>query len=101
MSNIAIWRALKIIGLLVLMIAISIAVLAVMLPQMAEPKNIQIEASAGVLERGDYLFNAVLGCPVCHSERDWDSVGAPPIHPFGGGRPCTYSDQSPLGLAEG
>jgi len=101
MSNVAIWRGLKIIGLLVLMIAISIAVLAVMLPQMAEPKNIQIEASADVLERGDYLFNAVLGCPVCHSERDWDSVGAPPIHPFGGGRPCTYSDQSPFGLAEG
>jgi hypothetical protein len=101
MSNFAIKYALRIIFLIVLMLIISVAVLSIMLPQIAEPRNLRIEATADVLERGGYLFNSVLGCPVCHSERDWSSVGAPPMPPIGAGRPCGQSDQSPLGLAEG
>jgi hypothetical protein len=101
MSDSVTKRILRIFALIVVMLLISVAVLTIMLPQMAEPKHLQITATADVLERGDYLFNAVLGCPVCHSERDWSSVGAPPMPPIGGGRPCGESDQSPLGLAEG
>jgi hypothetical protein len=91
----------RIIVLLILMIGISISVLFLMLPQMMPAENIRIDATPERLARGDYLFNNVLGCPVCHSERDWSRVGAPPIEPIGGGRPCGQSDQSPLGLAEG
>jgi hypothetical protein len=101
MTNFAFKYALRIIFLIVLMLAISVAVLSIMLPQIAEPRNLRIAATADVMERGDYLFNSVLGCPVCHSERDWDSVGAPPMPPIGAGRSCGQSDQSPLGLAEG
>lgn len=31
------------------------------------------------LERGRYLAEGVLMCVLCHSERDWDSPGAPPV----------------------
>src|SRR5262249_28514590 len=30
------------------------------------------------VERGRYLANGILQCFVCHSERDWDTPGAPP-----------------------
>jgi cytochrome c2 len=101
MSDSVAKRILRIVALITVMLVISVAVLSIMLPQMAEPKIFRITATADVLERGDYLFNAVLGCPVCHSERDWSSIGAPPMPPIGGGRPCGQADQSPLGLAEG
>jgi hypothetical protein len=101
MSGILIKRVLSAAALLVLMVAISLLVLFLMLPQKSEPKLIRIVPDEDLLERGDYLFNAVLGCPVCHSERNWELVGAPPMPPIGGGRECGRSDQSPLGLAEG
>jgi cytochrome c2 len=100
MSNFSIKYFLRIILLIAAMLAISVAVLSIMLPQIAEPRNLRIAATADVMDRGEYLFNSVLGCPVCHSERDWSSIGAPPMPPIGAGRPCGESDQSPLGLAE-
>ncbi|MBT5890210.1 MAG: cytochrome C, partial [Chromatiales bacterium] len=41
------------------------------LPKSAAPSTETIEVNPERLARGDYLFNAVLGCPVCHSERDY------------------------------
>lgn len=37
------------------------------------------EASPGRVERGHYLTEHLLQCFVCHSERDWNAPGAPPI----------------------
>jgi mono/diheme cytochrome c family protein len=37
------------------------------------------EVTAGRVERGRYLAEHLLQCFVCHSERDWDAPGAPPI----------------------
>jgi mono/diheme cytochrome c family protein len=37
------------------------------------------EATPVRLERGKYLVEAVTGCFFCHSERDWQAAGAPPI----------------------
>lgn len=43
------------------------------------------EAAAGPavtsvsIERGQYLTEGLLQCFICHSERDWESPGAPPV----------------------
>jgi mono/diheme cytochrome c family protein len=70
------------------------------LPQTAPASTETIAATPGQLARGDYLFNNVLGCPVCHSERNFDLFGAPPVPPFGGGRKCMAAGEKPPGLAE-
>ncbi|MCP4001088.1 MAG: cytochrome c [Gammaproteobacteria bacterium] len=101
MNNSPIKYVLRLLGLVAVMLFISFAVLKIILPQIAEPKVFKIVSTPDVMERGEYLFNSVLGCPVCHSERDWSAIGAPPMPPIGAGRSCRESDQSPLGLAEG
>jgi cytochrome c553 len=70
------------------------------LPRSAPPSSETVDMTPGRLARGEYLFNAVLGCPVCHSERDFSLFGAPPVPPFGGGRACTESGKPLPGLAE-
>ncbi|MDG2156411.1 MAG: c-type cytochrome [Gammaproteobacteria bacterium] len=70
------------------------------LPKFTEPSTEIIEANPEQLARGDYLFNAVLGCPVCHSERDYSQFGGPPVAPFGGGRACSDTGKPLPGLAE-
>jgi mono/diheme cytochrome c family protein len=37
------------------------------------------EVTPGRVERGRYLTEHLLQCFVCHSERDWDAPGAPPV----------------------
>ncbi len=37
------------------------------------------EPSPARIERGRYLAEHLLQCFVCHSERDWDAPGAPPV----------------------
>jgi len=101
MGNQMIRRVVRIVGLIILMLMISMLVLIIMLPQMAEPASVRVSRDEATVARGEYLFNSVLGCPVCHSERDWEKHGAPPIPPLGGGRDCNYSDERPLGLSQG
>ena len=45
------------------------------------------------------VIGVLVGCPVCHSERDWKMAGAPPLPPIGGGRPCYTSGENPPGMA--
>jgi mono/diheme cytochrome c family protein len=92
-------RFARVVAILLLMFCIGLGVMALMLPQSVPPRDISIKADTAMLERGDYLFNAVLGCPVCHSERNWDLIGAPPVPPIGGGRPCYSSADKPPGMA--
>jgi hypothetical protein len=70
------------------------------LPRSAPPSADTVEVTPARLARGEYLFNAVLGCPVCHSERDFSLFGAPPVQPFGGGRACAEPGKPLPGLAE-
>jgi hypothetical protein len=70
------------------------------LPKLKAPSTETIEVNPERLARGDYLFNAVLGCPVCHSERDYSKFGGPPVAPFGGGRVCAETGKPLPGLAE-
>src|SRR5262249_33394310 len=49
--------------------------------------NITFERTPARLERGRYLVEGPLGCFVCHGERDWNALGAPPLaDPKGSGR---------------
>ncbi len=41
--------------------------------------NVKYERTAQRLNQGEYLVLGVLECFVCHSDRDWDAPGAPPI----------------------
>jgi hypothetical protein len=88
------------IALLLLAATLGIAAFFSWLPRSAPPSDETVEFTPARLARGEYLFNAVLGCPVCHSERDFSLFGAPPLQPFGGGRACAKSGQPLPGLAE-
>jgi cytochrome c553 len=70
------------------------------LPLTAPPSVTSVEATPARLVRGEYLFHAVLGCPVCHSERDFAAFGAPPVPPYGGGRACAKGGEPLPGPAE-
>jgi mono/diheme cytochrome c family protein len=69
------------------------------LPRSAPPSAESVAFTPERLGRGDYLFNAVLGCPVCHSDRDFSQFGAPPQPPFGGGRACMEPGKEVFGPA--
>jgi mono/diheme cytochrome c family protein len=58
------------------------------LPRQRPATDIQVEATAGNIERGRYLAVNVLQCVDCHSERDWGLYGGPPVAPIGAGRAC-------------
>lgn len=49
------------------------------LPRVRPLTDRTFEVTPARLERGRYLAEGVLMCVLCHSERDWDSAGAPPI----------------------
>ena len=49
------------------------------LPRQRPLTDIRFEASSERLDRGRYLSEHLLQCFVCHSERDWDKPGAPPV----------------------
>ncbi len=49
------------------------------LPRQRPLTDVRFEASAERLDRGRYLAEHLLQCFICHSERDWDKPGAPPI----------------------
>jgi cytochrome c553 len=93
-------KFLAILGLLVLIAIVGITVFFSWLPQTAPPSVESVEVTPARLVRGEYLFNAVLGCPVCHSERDFSVFGAPPMQPFGGGRVCAEPGKPMPGIAE-
>jgi mono/diheme cytochrome c family protein len=48
-------------------------------PRVRPLTNRTFEPSPARIERGQYLTEHLLQCFVCHSERDWDAPGAPPV----------------------
>ena len=87
-------------AVLILLTMLAIPAFFTWLPRSAPPSTATVEVTPARLARGDYLFNAVLGCPVCHSERDFSRFGAPPVPPFGGGRACAAVGKPMPGPAE-
>jgi mono/diheme cytochrome c family protein len=93
-------KILAMVVVLILVVALGITAFFSSLPRSAPASSDSVASSPARLARGDYLFNAVLGCPVCHSERDFSRFGAPPVQPFGGGRVCAEPGKPLPGLAE-
>jgi hypothetical protein len=54
-------------------------------PQARELTDRTFEATPERLERGFYLVNSVHACLACHTERDWDVLGAPVVEGHGAG----------------
>jgi len=48
-------------------------------PSSAAPLKITVATSPAIIERGQYLFTALLDCDGCHSERDFSRLGGPMV----------------------
>jgi len=76
-------KTLKIIGYLFLLVIIAIAVLVsyvkVALPDVGDPPDLKVDATAEQIERGRYLANSVCVCMDCHSTRDFSRFSGPLI----------------------
>lgn len=48
-------------------------------PSSDPPSNITVSTSPDRIERGKYLFTALLDCDGCHSERDFSRLGGPVV----------------------
>ncbi|RMH68981.1 MAG: cytochrome C [Gemmatimonadetes bacterium] len=74
---------LKLIGSLVLLAILGAVGMVVFLftafPKVSPPAEITIEITPERLARGAYLANHVTVCIDCHSKRNWDFYGGPPI----------------------
>lgn len=76
-------KALKIIGYLFLIMAVSIGGLLTYvktaLPDVGEAQELKIEYTPDRIERGRYLAHSVSVCMDCHSARDWELFSGPVI----------------------
>jgi hypothetical protein len=88
----ALWKKLVLVAAAVLVIAAVVAVQAVvgwravlLGPEARQLTDRTFEATPERLERGFYLVNSVHACVACHSERDWDVLGAPVVEGYGAG----------------
>ncbi len=48
-------------------------------PKVSPPKEVTINATPEMIERGNYLANHVVGCIDCHSTRDWKKFAGPTV----------------------
>lgn len=83
-------KALKITGIIIIILIVAagglLAYVKFALPDVGPPPDITVEITPERLERGEYLAHHVALCIDCHSVRDWNKFGAPPIEgTFGGG----------------
>jgi mono/diheme cytochrome c family protein len=76
-------KALKIIGILLMLTVIAIVVIAsyvkISLPNVGLAPDIKVVSTPENVERGAYLANHVVVCMDCHSSRNWDEFAAPLI----------------------
>jgi mono/diheme cytochrome c family protein len=62
--------------------------------------NIQYERTDARLKRGEYLTGGLLQCFTCHSPRNWDAPGAPPVaEKKGAGGTILFEDSTSLIIA--
>ena len=80
---------------LVLFVGGGIAYLFLRKPAVAAPRNLHVVASEERLERGRYLFENLLDCSGCHSDRDFTKFGAP-VKPGGTGVGSVFPDEMGL-----
>ncbi|HET6362271.1 MAG TPA: cytochrome C [Gemmatimonadota bacterium] len=89
-------RALGWIATVVLVVGLGALVyLGLAYPKAEDPPAVEIEATPELLARGDYLFNYVTGCVVCHSPHEPTVAGARVIP----GREGEGGPEFPIGSA--
>ena len=92
---------LRLAALVLAALLLSALVLFGYLPRAAQPSQVRVDQSAERVERGRYLTINVLQCVDCHSVRDWQLYGGPPMPPIGAGRPCMDRDTPTAGVNVG
>ena len=48
-------------------------------PAVPAPEDVHIQATPERLARGQYLVESVVGCVVCHADREWSQYSGPVI----------------------
>ncbi|MBT8422514.1 MAG: cytochrome C [Gammaproteobacteria bacterium] len=79
---------LGLVGVIALVVGAGALYYSLLLPKQHPPSDIRVELTPAKIERGRYLVINVLQCVDCHSERDWNLYGGPPMEPVGAGREC-------------
>ncbi|GAA4399970.1 cytochrome c [Nibrella viscosa] len=69
--------ALGVVGAVALLVLGGVAYVKLMLPDVGPAPEMKIQADAAQIERGKYLAHHVALCIDCHSERDYNRLGAP------------------------
>lgn len=65
--------------LVVVLAGAGLAYLFTRYPAVPPPEEVRIQATPERLARGEYLVENVVGCVVCHADRDWTKFSAPVI----------------------
>lgn len=82
-------RAIKIVGLVLVLVVGGVAVFVATFKPKSRPAVAGVvEATPARVERGRYLVESTLGCLDCHSKRDLSRFGAPAVGPAGAGGDC-------------
>lgn len=74
---------------------------ATQLPRQRPAADIKVAMTLENIARGRYLAVNVLQCVDCHSERDWNFYGGPPMEPIGAGRACMTRETIAAGVNAG
>jgi mono/diheme cytochrome c family protein len=92
---------LSLLALCVAGLLLAVAAFMLFFPMQQPAPDIQVKMTAANIERGRYLAINVLQCVDCHSERDWNLYGGPPVEPVGAGRSCMTHETVAAGVNVG
>lgn len=92
---------LRITGIVLGGIILAILLFYALLPKTRPAPDIQVAMTPENIERGRYLAVNVLQCVDCHSERNWNLYGGPPVEPIGAGRACMTRETIAAGVNAG
>jgi mono/diheme cytochrome c family protein len=92
---------LRIAGIILGGIILAVLLFYALLPKARPASDIQVAMTPENIERGRYLAVNVLQCVDCHSERNWNLYGGPPVEPIGAGRACMTRETIAAGVNAG
>lgn len=67
------------VGLVVILVGAGLAYLFTRYPAVPPPEDVRLQATPERLARGQYLVDNVVGCVVCHADREWTRYSAPVV----------------------
>ena len=75
------------VGIVVLVAGVGLAYLYTRYPAVPTAEDVHIQLTPERLARGQYLVDNVVGCVVCHADREWTQYSAPVIEPRASDQP--------------